>query len=67
MHCAIATYVGLIVVEIPFIGPVLGYGHIAATMVGCLVVKQHVIVDTVAGVALGATIFLANVWLFGTL
>jgi len=64
MHCAIAAYVGLVIVHIPLIGPALGYGYIAAIMVSCVVVKQHVIIDTVAGTALGAIVFSANEWLF---
>ena len=63
MHCAIAAYAGLVIADLPTIGPWLGYGYIAVTTTSCLLVKQHVFIDTVAGVALGAGIFYANEWL----
>ena len=64
MHCAIAAYVGLVIVQLPLIGPALGYGYIAVIMVSCIVVKQHVIIDTVAGTVHGAAVYFANEWLF---
>jgi hypothetical protein len=63
MHCAVATYVGLTVTGMPIIGMWLGYGFIIMITISCLTVKQHVLVDTVAGVALGATVFFINKWL----
>jgi membrane-associated phospholipid phosphatase len=65
MHCAIAAYVGLVVVDVPTIGPWLGYGYIAVTVISCLLVKQHVIVDTIGGIALGTGMYYANEWLAG--
>ena len=63
MHCAIATYIGLIVTVIPTIGPWLGYGYITIIAVSYLVTKQHVFVDTVVGIVLGATVYYGNLWL----
>jgi membrane-associated phospholipid phosphatase len=63
MHCAIATYIGLAIVGLPTIGPWLGYGYIVIIAISCVVVKQHVIIDTFAGVGLGAAIFFLNQWL----
>ena len=63
MHCAIASYVGLAVTGIPTIGTWLGYGYIAIMVVSCVTVKQHVLLDTLAGVALGVTVFHVNDWL----
>ena len=65
MHCAISTYVGLVVVELPTIGPWLGYGYISVIAISCLLTKQHLILDTLAGVLLGAGVFHANEWLSG--
>jgi membrane-associated phospholipid phosphatase len=31
--------------------------------ISCVVVKQHVILDTLAGVGLGAVVFFLNQWL----
>ena len=63
MHCAIATYIGLAIVGLPTIGPWLGYGYIVIIAISCVVVKQHVIIDTLAGIGLGAVIFFLNQWL----
>ena len=63
MHCAVATYVGLAIVHAPVLGPGIGYGFIAALTVSCVVVKQHVIVDTIAGIVLGWAVFAGNAWL----
>ena len=63
MHCAIATYIGLAIVSLPTIGPWLGYGYIAIIALSCVVVKQHVIIDTLAGIGLGAVVFYLNEWL----
>jgi len=63
MHCAIATYIGLIVTGIPTIGPWVGYGYIGLIAISCVVIKQHVFVDTFVGVALGAFVYFANLWL----
>ena len=63
MHCAIATYIGLAIVGLPTIGPWLGYGYIVIIAISCVVVKQHVIIDTLAGIGLGAVIFYLNQWL----
>ena len=63
MHCAIGVYVGLAVVGLPTYGPALGYGFIILLTLSCLVVKQHVIVDTITGLALGYIVFQANQWL----
>lgn len=63
MHCAIATYIGLAIVSLPTIGPWLGYGYIAIIALSCVVVKQHVIIDTLAGIGLGAVVFYLNQWL----
>ena len=54
---------GLIVTGIPAIGPPVGYGFIALISISCLTIKQHVFVDTVVGVALGAGVYYANLWL----
>lgn len=66
MHCAIATYIGLIVTAIPTIGPWMGYGYITVIASSCLLIKQHVFVDTVVGITLGAVVYYGNLWL-GTL
>ena len=63
MHCAIATYIGLAIVDLPTIGPWLGYGYIVIIAISCVVVKQHVIIDTLAGIGLGAVVFYLNQWL----
>jgi len=63
MHCAIATYIGLAIAGLPTIGPWLGYGYIVIIAFSCVVVKQHVIIDTLAGVGLGAVVFFLNQWL----
>lgn len=63
MHCAIGVYVGLAVAGLPMFGPLLGYGFIVVLTVSCLVVKQHVIIDTLFGLALGYVVFQANQWL----
>ena len=63
MHCAIATYIGFAIAGLPTIGPWLGYGYIVIIAVSCVVVKQHVIIDTLAGVGLGAVVFFLNQWL----
>jgi membrane-associated phospholipid phosphatase len=63
MHCAIATYIGLAIAGLPTIGPWLGYGYIVIIAISCVVVKQHVIIDTLAGVGLGAFVFFLNQWL----
>ena len=63
MHCAIATYAGATLATAPSIGPWLGYGFITATVVSCLWLKQHVVLDTVGGVALGLAVFHLNGWL----
>ena len=36
---------------------------IAPLTVSCLVVKQHVIVDTIAGIVLGWAVSVGNAWL----
>jgi len=63
MHCALATYVGLVVMDLPIIGVWIGGAYIGFIVVSCLLVKQHVIADTIAGVALGALIFYLNLTL----
>lgn len=63
MHCAIAAYVGLVLIDLPSLGPLVGYGFILLLSMSCLVVKQHVIVDTLTGIALGYIVFHANHWL----
>ena len=63
MHCAIATYVGLVLASVPAIGPWPGYTYIAAIALSCLYVKQHVLVDTVGGIVLGAFVYQVNQWL----
>ena len=63
MHCAIATYIGLTVSTVPTIGTWLGFGYIAIIAISCVTVKQHVFIDTVAGIALGSVIFNSNEWL----
>ena len=63
MHCAIATYIGLTVSTVPTIGTWLGFGYIAIIAISCVTVKQHVFIDTVAGIALGSVIFNINEWL----
>ena len=60
MHCALATYIGLIVMELPVIGIWIGVGFIAIIVISCLLVKQHVILDTLAGVLLGGIVFQIN-------
>jgi len=67
MHCALAAYVGLVVIDLPIIGPWIGYGYIVVIVISSLLVKQHVIADTLAGVALGSGIFYLNEWLPGWL
>lgn len=67
MHCALATYVGLVVMGLPTIGVWIGSAYIGFIVVSCLLVKQHVIADTVAGVALGTLIFHFNEMLPGWL
>lgn len=61
MHCAMATYAGLMLV--PAIGPWLGYGYIGLLAASCLYVKQHVMADIAGGIVLGLVIFHANAWL----
>ncbi len=63
MHCAIATYIGFAITGLPAIGPWLGYGYIVIIAISCVVVKQHVIIDTLAGIGLGAIVFFLNQWL----
>ena len=63
MHCAIATYIGLTVSTVPMIGAWLGFGYIAIIAISCVTVKQHVFIDTVAGIALGSAVFNTNEWL----
>jgi hypothetical protein len=63
MHCAIATYIGLTVSSVPTIGLWLGYGNIVIIAISCVTVKQHVLIDTVAGIALGTAVFHTNSWL----
>jgi membrane-associated phospholipid phosphatase len=63
MHCALATYIGLAVMDLPIIGVWIGGAYIGFIVVSCLLVKQHVIADTIAGVALGALIFYLNLTL----
>lgn len=63
MHCALATYVGLVVMGLPIIGVWIGSAYIGFIVVSCLLVKQHVIADTIAGVALGALIYYLNLML----
>jgi len=63
MHCAMATYAGLRLVDVPAIGPWLGYGYIGLLAASCLYVKQHVIADIVGGIVLGLLVFNANAWL----
>lgn len=63
MHCALATYVGLIVMDLPVIGIWMGGAYIGFIALSCLMVKQHVIADTMAGIALGALIFRFNAML----
>jgi len=67
MHCALATYVGLIVMQLPLVGPWLGGGYIVVIAVSCLLVKQHVIADTLAGITLGGAAFGVNEMLGGWL
>jgi membrane-associated phospholipid phosphatase len=45
----------------------MGYGYIVVIVISSLLVKQHVIADTLAGVMLGAGIFYLNKWLPGWL
>jgi hypothetical protein len=63
MHCAIAAYIGLTVTSLPTIGIWLGYGHIIIIAISCVTVKQHVFIDTLAGIVLGTSVFFANSWL----
>ena len=63
MHCAIATYIGLAVSTLPGIGMWVGLGYIVTIAISCVVVKQHVLVDTIAGVILGAAVYYLNIWL----
>lgn len=63
MHCALATYVGLVVMDLPIIGVWIGGSYISFIVVSCLLVKQHVIADTIAGVVLGTLIFYLNLTL----
>ena len=63
MHCAIATYIGLAIVSLPIVGPWLGYGYIVIIAASCVLVKQHVIVDTLGGIGFGAAVFFLNQWL----
>jgi hypothetical protein len=63
MHCALATYVGLVVMDLPIIGVWIGSAYIGFIVVSCLLVKQHVIADTIAGVVLGGLIFYLNLML----
>lgn len=60
MHCAIAAYIGLAVIDLPLLGPWLGYGFIGIITISCVVVKQHVIVDTLFGLLLGVLVFYLN-------
>ena len=60
MHCAIATYVGLVIMDLPIIGIWISGFYITFIVISCLLVKQHVIADTVAGVMLGAVVFEFN-------
>ena len=64
MHSAIAAYVGLVVSELPVIGLWLGYSFIVVIAVSCVTTKQHVLVDTIAGVILGAVVFYVNNWAY---
>ena len=63
MHCAIATYVGLVLSAVPAVGPWLGYGFVSVTVVSCLFVKQHVVADTLGGIVLGFAVFHFNEWM----
>ena len=63
MHCAIATYIGLAVSGLPDVGVWIGIGHIVTIAISCVVVKQHVLLDTIAGVLLGAAVYYLNIWL----
>lgn len=65
MHCAITTYVGLTLSAIPVFGPYIGVAYIVLVTVSCLVVKQHVVVDCLAGIVLGALGFVASTQLWG--
>ena len=60
MHCAIATYIGLVIIDLPIIGVWISGFYITFIVISCLLVKQHVIADTVAGVMLGAVVFEFN-------
>jgi hypothetical protein len=60
MHCAVATYVGLAATELPYAGHAIGYGYIILIAISCLLVKQHVIIDTFAGIVLGAFVYAVN-------
>ncbi len=46
--------------DVPIIGVWIGSVYIGFILISCLLVKQHVIADTVAGVALGTLIFYLN-------
>jgi len=67
MHCALAAYVGLVIVDLPMFGIWISSLYVVFIVVSCLLVKQHVIADTIAGVVLGAVVFEFNemlpVWL----
>jgi membrane-associated phospholipid phosphatase len=67
MQCAISTYVGLVVMDLPLVGTWFGGAYIGVIVLSCLLVKQHVIADTIAGVALGVLAFQFNemlpIWL----
>ena len=60
MHCALATYVGLAVADLPLIGAWLAGGYILFIVLSCLLVKQHVLADTLAGVLLGSVVYRLN-------
>ena len=60
MHCAIGAYVGLVVSSLPGLGIWFGIGQVVAIAISCVVVKQHVLVDTLAGIALGAAVYYVN-------
>jgi len=67
MHCALGTYVGLVIMNLPVFGIWISSLYIVFIVVSCLLVKQHVIADTIAGVVLGGVVFQINdmvpVWL----
>jgi hypothetical protein len=55
MHCSVGTFVGLLLY--PHM-PVVSTIFIVLTPTSCLLVKQHQIADTLAGVGLGGAVYL---------